>query len=464
MPFGNPFKKRNFTFDSFNATEYMHYKTDIKYRKACLNKLYNCIKKYEDAIISALHSDFKKPELESVLTETNIVYNELKTTINNLNSWAKPKKVWPSLLNFPSSDFIYSEPYGNVLIIAPWNYPFQLAICPLIGAVAAGNKVTLKPSELSPHTSALISKIITEVFDKNHVEVVEGGIEVSEKLLTKRWDYIFFTGSVAVGKLIAKIAAENLTPVTLELGGKNPCIVDETANLRLAAKRIVWGKMMNAGQTCVAPDYLLVHHTIKKQLVNFLNLEIQNAFGENPEMSNDFARIINHKNWLRQISLLENQKILSGGQSNENSFYVAPTLIDEPNFDCKLMQEEIFGPLLPIISYHSQLDIKNCIAKFEKPLSFYLFSKNKEFTNLVIKNYSFGGGCINDTVVHFGNHRLPFGGVGHSGMGAYHGKYSFDTFSHKKSVVKKANWLDIPLRYAPYKNKLRLLKKIINWL
>lgn len=442
----------------------MDYKTDVNYRKECLKKLYRCIKKYENDIFSALNSDFKKPELEAVLTETNIVYSELKTTIKNINSWSKPKRVLPSLLNFPSSDFIYNEPYGNVLLISPWNYPFQLAICPLIGAVAAGNKVTLKPSELSTNTSKIIAKIIGEVFDKNHVEVVEGGIEVSENLLTKRWDYIFFTGSSAVGKLIAKIAAENLTPVTLELGGKNPCIVDETANLKLAAKRIIWGKLINAGQTCIAPDYLLVHHKIKKQFVDFLKLEIQNALGENPETSTDFARIINQKNWLRQISLLENQKLLYGGQSNENTFYIAPTLIDEPNFDAKIMQEEIFGPLLPIISYQSHIDIKKCITKYEKPLSFYLFSKNKEFIRDVIANYSFGGGCINDTMVHFGNHRLPFGGVGHSGMGAYHGKYSFDTFSHKKSILKKANWLDIPLRYAPYKNKLQFVKKIVNWL
>lgn len=442
----------------------MHYKTDIKYRKACLKKLYRCIKKYENEIFSALYYDFKKPELEVVLTETNIVYSELKAAINNIYSWAKPKRVFPSLLNFPSSDAIYNDPYGNVLIIAPWNYPFQLAICPLIGAVAAGNKVTLKPSELSPNTSSIINKIVSEVFDKNHVEVIEGGIEASESLLTKHWDYIFFTGSVAVGKIIAKIAAENLTPVTLELGGKNPCIVDETANLKLTAKRIVWGKMMNAGQTCIAPDYLLVHHKIKDQLIHFLKEEIQNSFGENPETSNDFARIINHKNWLRQISLLENQKLLCGGESNEATFYIAPTLVDEPNFDSKIMQEEIFGPILPIICYHSQVDIKNYIAKYEKPLSFYLFSKNKEFIRDVIANYSFGGGCINDTVVYFGNNRLPFGGVGHSGMGNYHGKNSFDTFSHKKSISKKATWLDIPLRYAPYKNKLRLLKKLVNWL
>jgi aldehyde dehydrogenase (NAD+) len=442
----------------------MIYKTDISYRKESLKKLLNCIKKHEDAIFSALYFDFKKPELESVLTETNVVYTELKTAINSISSWSKPKKVWPSLLNFPSKDRIYSEPFGNVLIISPWNYPFQLAICPLIGAVAAGNKVTLKPSELSPNTSAIIYKIISEVFDIEHVEVVEGGIAVSEKLLNQRWDYIFFTGSVAVGKIVAQKAALNITPVTLELGGKNPCIIDETANLKLAAKRIIWGKMVNAGQTCIAPDYLLVHHSIKEKFITFLAAEITKNYGSNPEESADFARIINQKNWERQIHLLDKQEIILGGKSNKATLYLAPTLINEPSLDSKIMQEEIFGPILPIISYQTINDIENCILKYEKPLSLYLFSENKKFTRMIIENYSFGGGCINDTVVHFGNHRLPFGGVGNSGLGAYHGKFSFATFSHKKSIVVKANWLDITLRYPPYKNKLKFLKKIVNWL
>lgn len=442
----------------------MTYNNDVKIRKESLKRLLISIKKHEKEIFSALYDDFKKPEFESVITETNIVYTELKTTIANINSWSKPKKVWPNLINFPSSDAIYSEPYGTVLIIAPWNYPFQLAICPLIGAVAAGNKVTLKPSELSPNTSNIIVKIIKEVFDKNHVEVVEGGIEVAEKLLTQRWDYIFFTGSVAVGKIIAQIAAKNLTPVTLELGGKNPCIIDETANLKLAAKRIIWGKMMNAGQTCIAPDYVLVHQNVKDKLVTLLQLEIETAFGENPEKSEDFARIINLKNWKRQVDLLANQTIIFGGQFNEATLYLSPTLINEPNSDSKLMREEIFGPILPLLSYQSIEDIENYISKYEKPLSFYLFSENNKFIQYVIKNYPFGGGCINDTMVHFVNHRLPFGGVGQSGIGSYHGKKSFDTFSHKKSILKKANWLDIPLRYAPYKNKLISLKKILNWL
>jgi len=442
----------------------MKYKTDVSYRKESLKKLLSVIQKHEKELIAALYADFKKPELEILLTETGIVYSELKSTINRINTWAKPKRVWPSLLNFPSSDFIYSEPYGDVLIIAPWNYPFQLAMCPLIAAVAAGNRVILKPSELSPHTSAMISKIIAATFDKEHVDVIEGGIAVSENLLKQRWDYIFFTGSTTVGKIVAKSAAENLTPATLELGGKNPCVIDATANLKLAAKRITWGKMMNAGQTCIAPDYVLVHATVKERFTDLLQDELKKAFGENPQQSNDFARIINHKHWQRQMGLLENQQILFGGQTDEDSLYIAPTLVNEPKMDSQLMQEEIFGPILPLLSYHTADDLKKCISKFEKPLSFYLFSENKSFIKTMLETYSFGGGCINDTVVHFGNKRLPFGGVGHSGMGAYHGKRSFDTFSHQKSVLKKANWIDIPLRYAPYKNKLKLLKKILNWL
>ncbi len=441
----------------------MKYKTDINYRKQSLKKLLLCIQKYEKEVLKALYNDLKKSEFEAVITETSIVYSELKRTIKNIHSWAKPKKIGSSLLNFPSSDAIYKEPYGDVLIIAPWNYPFQLAICPIIAAVAAGNKVMVKPSELAPNTASIITKIISETFESNHVVVKEGGIEVSQQLLSQRWDYIFFTGSVAVGKIVAKAAAENLTPITLELGGKNPCIIDETANIPLAAKRIVWGKMMNAGQTCIAPDYLLVHTAVKEKLQLALQKEITAAFGENPSESPDFARIINIKNWQRQINLLENQTIIFGGQVDKASLFVGPTLIDEPKLDSPLMQEEIFGPILPLLSYQSTEEIWNTILKFEKPLSLYLFSENKAFIETVLKEISFGGGCINDTVIHFGNHRLPFGGVGHSGIGSYHGKRSFDTFSHHKSIVNKANWLDIPMRYAPYKNKLKMLKKLLNW-
>lgn len=442
----------------------MNYKTSLSFRKETLIQLLNTIVIHEDEIIEALYDDFKKPAFEAVLTETNYVITELKDTIKNLSKWAKPKKVFPSILNFPSTDFIYKEPYGKVLIIAPWNYPFQLALCPMIAAVAAGNQVVVKPSELTPKTSAVIRKIIEKIFHINHVECVEGGLEVSQKLLAERWDYIFFTGSPTVGKIIAKAAAENLTPVTLELGGKNPCIIDETANLKLAAKRIIWGKFINAGQTCIAPDYILIQKDMKSHFIAYLKTEITKAYGENPALSPDFARIINTKNWLRLANLIEEEKVIFGGQTDIENNYIAPTLIEENDMESLLMQEEIFGPLLPILSYEKEEDIKTVISKFEKPLALYVFSENKRFSEKIIKQYSFGGGCINDTVVHFSNKRLPFGGVGHSGIGAYHGRLSFDTFSHKKSIVKKANWLDIPLRYAPYNDKLKSIKKILKWM
>ncbi len=442
----------------------MNFKTDVNYRKESLKKLLQNVIKYEDEIVEALYKDFKKSAFEAVLTETNYVISDLKATIKNINSWAKPKRVLPSILNFPSSDFIYSEPYGNVLIISPWNYPFQLAICPLIAAIAAGNKVTLKPSENTPNTSTIIAKIIRETFSNKHVVAILGDVGMAQELLKQRWDYIFFTGSITVGKIIAKIAAENLTPVTLELGGKSPCIVDQTANLKVAAKRIVWGKILNAGQTCVAPDYVLIDQNIKTEFIRLLKLEITKALGENPEESPDYARIINLNNWERQIKLLENQQILVGGENNRNDFYLAPTLLDEPNLNSQVMKEEIFGPILPIISYQNNQEVEKIIHSFEKPLSFYLFSEDKNYIDEVLSKFSFGGGCVNDTIVHLANNRLPFGGVGHSGIGAYHGKLSFDIFSHKKSVVKKATWIDIPLRYSPYGNKLKYIKRILKWL
>lgn len=442
----------------------MDYKNDIGYRKETLKKLLYNIQKSEDLIVKALYDDFKKPEFEAVLTETNYVISELKDTIKNIQKWAKPKRIFPSLLNFPSTDYIYKEPYGKVLVIAPWNYPFQLALCPLISAVAAGNRVVLKPSELTPNTSAIIAKIIQKTFHVNHVEVFEGGVEVSNTLLAQRWDYIFFTGSVAVGKVVAKAAAEHLTPVTLELGGKNPCIIDETADLKLAAKRIVWGKFINAGQTCIAPDYILIQKNMKINFISFMMEEITKAYGKKMEKSPDFARIINTKNWLRLANMIDPERVLFGGETDANALYIAPTLLEEPGLDSPVMKEEIFGPILPILTYETEEDIKNVISRYEKPLAFYVFSENTSFAKKLITAYSFGGGCINDTVVHFSNKRLPFGGVGHSGIGAYHGRLSFDIFSHHKGVVKKGNWLDLPMRYAPYKDKLKAIKRILDWL
>ena len=442
----------------------MEYKTNINFRKETLIKLLNEVIIRENEIIQALYDDFKKPAFEAVLTETSYVIQELKDTIKNLKKWAKPKRVLPSILNFPSTDYIYKEPFGKILILSPWNYPFQLALCPLISAVAAGNQVVLKPSELTPKTSEIIAKIIAKVFDINHVKVVEGGVEVSQQLLSERWDYIFFTGSVPVGKIVAKAAAENLTPVTLELGGKSPCIIDETANLKLAAKRIVWGKFVNAGQTCIAPDYILIQKDMKSHFVTYLKEEITKAYGENPSESPDFARIVNIKNWQRLVNLIEPNKIIFGGQSDIKDFFIAPTLVEETSLDSPVMKEEIFGPILPILTYKNETEIDGIISNYEKPLALYIFTENQAFSKKTIEKYSFGGGCINDTMVHFSNKRLPFGGVGHSGIGAYHGSFSFDTFSHKKSIVKKANWLDLPMRYAPYKDKLQTIKKLLKWL
>ncbi|WP_299106816.1 aldehyde dehydrogenase [uncultured Tenacibaculum sp.] len=434
---------------------------DISFRKNTLKKLLKELVKRENAIVKALHNDFKKSEYEAVMTETSIVIAELKMAIKNIHSWSKPKRVLPSMLNFPSRAKIYKEPYGTVLIIAPWNYPYQLAFAPIVGAIAAGNTVVLKPSELTPHTSAITKEIIEAVFDQKHIAVVEGGVPVAQELLTQRWDYIFFTGSVPVGKIVAKAAAEHLTPVTLELGGKSPCIVDETANIKLAAKRLVWGKYINGGQTCIAPDYLLIHSSVKEKFVSHFKEEILNAYGENPKASEDFPRIVNTRNFDRLALMLENENCVIGGETDRDDCYISPTLIDEPSVDSEVMKGEIFGPIFPMISYETEQDIEKITSRYDKPLALYVFTNKSSFAKKIIKRYSFGGGTINDTTVHFANHRLPFGGVGESGIGGYHGKQTFDAFSHKKGVVTRGTWLDIPTRYAPYKGKLKQLKTLM---
>lgn len=438
--------------------------SSVEKRKVLLKKLLVSIQKRESEIWNALQKDFGKPTFEGFLTETNYVISDLKFTIANLNKWSKPKSVWPSILNLPASEFIYKEPYGRVLIISPWNYPFQLAISPLVAAIAAGNSVVVKPSELTFHTSQIITKIVEEVFDVKEAVVVHGGAEFTQTLLAQRWDYIFFTGSVAVGKIVAQAAAKNLTPVTLELGGKNPCIIGEGADLSIAAKRIVWGKFVNAGQTCIAPDYILVQAKEKYNFVELLKQEITLAYGENPQESKDLARIVNARHWKRLSELIDPAKILFGGQTDELQNYISPTIIDEPELESQLMKDEIFGPILPIISYHDENDLHKIIHRYEKPLALYVYSNDKKWAEKIITTFSFGGGCINDCMIHFVNKRLPFGGVGHSGIGAYHGKLGFDTFSHHKAIVKKPTWGDNPIRYAPYKNKLKWVKKIMNWL
>ena len=434
---------------------------DVAFRKNALIKLQTAIATHENAICDALYKDFKKPEFEAVATETMVVLQELKRCINHLEKWSKPQRVRPSLLNFPSKDVIYYEPYGSTLIIAPWNYPFQLAIAPLIGAIAAGNTCVLKPSELASHTSGILAKIIAEVFDPAHVSCVEGGVETAQELLAIRWDYIFFTGSVAVGKLVARAAAVHLTPTTLELGGKNPCIVDKTAKVTLSTKRIAWGKFLNAGQTCIAPDYVLVHESIKEEFYKALENAITAAYGQSPQQASDYPRIVNQKHFERLVHLLKGQKIIIGGETNPAEKYIAPTVLESPHIESEVMRDEIFGPILPVFTYRSEETIDEIISKYEKPLAVYVFTESKTFAKKIIAKHSFGGGTINDTVVHFVNHRLPFGGVVNSGMGAYHGKRSFTTFSHQKSITFRATWLDIPLRYPPYGNKLKWLKKMM---
>ncbi len=436
---------------------------NISFRKEALQHLQKELIKRESDIVKALYNDFKKSEYEAIMTETSIVLSELKITLNNIRSWAKPKRVLPAILNFPSSAKLYKEPYGTALIIAPWNYPYQLALAPLIGAIAAGNTVILKPSELTPHTSKIIREIIEIVFDKNHVSVIEGGVEVAQELLAERWDYIFFTGSVPVGKIVAKAAAKHLTPVTLELGGKSPCIVDETANIKLTAKRLIWGKLINAGQTCIAPDYLLIHKSKKDEFVNHFKDELLRAYGENPQASEDYPRIVNIRNFDRLALMLENETCLIGGQIDREDCYIAPSIVNEPSLDSEVMKGEIFGPIFPLISYETEADLEKIISKYDKPLALYVFTSRKSFAEKIIQQYSFGGGTINDTTVHFANNRLPFGGVGESGIGGYHGKQTFDAFSHKKGVVTRGTWLDIPIRYAPYKGKLRQLKALMKW-
>lgn len=434
---------------------------DIAHRRMLLIRFRESIKNHEPDIIKALAADFNKPAFETVATELSVVLKELDLAIKEIWRWLMPKKVKRSLLNFPSSARIHYEPYGTTLIIAPWNYPFQLAIGPMIGALAAGNTVVIKPSELTPHTSAILNTIISEVFDPVHVTVIEGAKEVSQKLLQLRWDYIFFTGSVMVGKIVYQAAAKHLTPVTLELGGKSPCIVDETAKIAQTAKRIVWGKFVNAGQTCIAPDYVLVHRSKEEVLLQALAQEITAAYGTNPEDSPDFARIINKKNYDRLCAMLEDATIYTGGQLNAAQRYIAPTLLHKVAPSDTVMQEEIFGPILPVLVYDTKQDIQQLVLSMEKPLSAYIFSRKRSFKKWFLHSFSFGGGALNDTLIHFINDRLPFGGVGHSGIGSYHGRQSFYTFSHAKSVVSRSTLIDIPLRYAPYNGKLGLLKALM---
>ncbi|ACA54737.1 aldehyde dehydrogenase [Clostridium botulinum] len=436
------------------------YTKDINFRIEALKKLKHNIKINENNIFKALKIDLNKSEFETFITEIGIVYDEINGAIRNIKKWSKPKKVKTPITNFLASSYIYNEPYGVALIMSPWNYPFQLIMAPLVGAISAGNCVLLKPSELAVETEKIIVKIIKDTFSDEYIGVITGGIEESTALLKEKFDYIFYTGGINVGKIVMRAAAEHLTPITLELGGKSPCIVDKDANIDLAARRIAWGKFLNAGQTCVAPDYLVVHRNIKEKLISSIENYIVEFFGENTFESEDYPRIINERHFKRLEGYLKEGKIVSGGNTDINNLYIEPTIIEGINFENRIMEEEIFGPIFPVIEFENIDKVIDIVKNNPKPLALYYFSENKEKQEFIIKNISFGGGCINDTIMHLSTSTLPFGGVGSSGIGGYHGRASFDTFSHKKSILKKSNLIDVKIRYAPFKGKINLAKRL----
>lgn len=432
------------------------------FRKKQLQLLYATIQQHEAAIFEALYKDLHKSKEEAYTTEIGFIYAEISHALTQLQNWMLPQKVSTPIILQPSSSTIYRVPLGVTCIIAPWNYPFQLLMAPLIGAIAGGNCAVVKPSEFTPHTAAIIQTIITQAFTPNYIAVCvgDGATVVTALLQQNRFNHIFFTGSTTVGKAIAQLAAEKLTPTTLELGGKSPCIVDETANIKVAAKRIVWGKFTNAGQTCVAPDYVLVHSTKKELLIAEMKNAIQQFYGTNAAIASDYGRIVNNNRFQILCSYMQQGKILYGGESDADSLYIAPTLIEleAANMDISLMQDEIFGPILPIIEYENDDTVLSILQKHLHPLSLYLFSSNKKKQNYFIEHISFGGGCINNTLMHLGNPELPFGGLMNSGMGQYHGKYSFETFTRPKSMLNTATWLDAHIKYPPYTGMLKFLK------
>ncbi|MBD2197042.1 MULTISPECIES: aldehyde dehydrogenase [Calothrix] len=433
---------------------------DVAFRIEQLKILKQAVLENEQAIIQALKADLNKPEFEAYATEI-LVYKEIDYAIKHIKTWTKPQKAAVSLEFLQYSAKIYPDPLGVVLIIGPWNYPFNLMIGPLVGAIAAGNCTILKPSELAPHTSSLLAGIIAKYFDPAYIALVEGGVETSQNLLAEKFDYIFFTGGTNVGRIVMEAAAKHLTPVTLELGGKSPCIVDTEINLEHTVKRIIWGKFVNAGQTCIAPDYILVDKRIKTNLVEGLKKTIKEFYGDKPETSPDYARIISAKHFDRLVNLLKNGEVIIGGETNPAERYIAPTLLENVSLDDAIMQEEIFGPILPIIEYD---DIKEAIALINsrpKPLALYLFSQNKNLQQRILQETTSGGVCLNDTIMQYGVSSLPFGGVGDSGIGSYHGKAGFDTFSHRKSVLQNSFLFDLNWRYAPYQGKLAFLKRFL---
>ena len=435
-------KQREF----FGRGETLH----VDYRIRAMKKLKAAIIRYENEINAALKEDLGKSAEESYMCETGMVLSELSYMIRHTKRFSAEKTVHTPLAQFVSRSYVKPSPYGVALIMSPWNYPFMLALDPLADALAAGNTVVLKPSAYSPHVSAVLGKIIAECFDPAYVAVVTGGRAENEQLLNERFDYIFFTGSQAVGKHVMRHAAEHLTPVTLELGGKSPCIVDQSAKLKLAAKRIVFGKYLNCGQTCVAPDYVYCHREVKEEFIRELRIQTSLQYTEKPLENPAYGKIINQKHFDRLCALMDKDKIACGGQTNAGSLQIAPTIMDDATWDDAIMQEEIFGPILPIIAFEDMDAVIREINERPSPLALYIFSENRKTIRKVTEKCTFGGGCVDDTIIHLATSEMGFGGVGESGMGAYHGKRGFETFSHRKSIVDKKTFLDLPMRYQPY--------------
>ena len=434
----------------------------LSFRKSMLKKLYNAVKGSEKVITCALKADLGKSEYESYMCEIGLVLSEISYMIKHLNNFSKPKRVKTPLAQFKSKSFILPSPYGNTLIMSPWNYPFLLTLSPLCNALAAGNTAIIKPSAYSPNTSALVKELLEGIFEADYVAVVTGGRAENQFLLKQKFDMVFFTGSQAVGKEVLRNCAEHLTPAVLELGGKSPCIVDESAKIKLTAKRIVFGKLLNCGQTCVAPDYILCHSSIKEKLVQAIKEEIKAQYGEDALKNCNYGKIINQKHFERLLGLIDNNKVVVGGNYNSESLQIAPTVMNNVTFDDAVMQEEIFGPILPIITFDDFNVMINDLKQKAHPLALYIFSEDKKHIDSALNLVNFGGGCVNDVIIHLATSEMGFGGVGESGMGAYHGKRGFDAFSHTKSIVNKATWLDLPMRYQPYtKSNEKLLRKFL---
>jgi aldehyde dehydrogenase (NAD+) len=436
---------------------------DPAFRREQLRILKSTIEKRESEIMEALRRDLGKPPFEAYTAEVGFVLRELDCALKNLHVWSRARRVPTPLINFPGRSFILPEPFGVALIIGPWNYPFQLLFSPLIGAIAAGNCAVIKPSEAAPSTSSVILSLVNENFEESFISVVEGDAEAARLLLEEKFDYIFFTGGAVVGRLVMQAAARHLTPLTLELGGKNPCIVEKDAPLEASARKIAWGKFMNAGQLCVAPDYLLAHRSIREKLVGHITSVLRKFYGEDPQKSPDYARIINERHFSRLSALLGKGRILLGGQTDAATRYIAPTLLDGISWEDPIMQEEIFGPILPILEYDDLDEALRLLSGRPRPLALYFFSQNRALQEQILRDTSSGGVCINETVSHIISANLPFGGVGESGMGAYHGRESFNTFSHLKSVLRKGFFPDLPLKYPPYNKSLGLVKTLLKY-